>query len=65
VQRKRRDLGLLTGPRSRRWQPEELALVGSASDREVAARLGRPLGSVRYKRQNLGIPAAGRARRGG
>lgn len=40
-----------------RWSPAEDSLLGSASDRDVAEALARPLKAVRLKRQRLGIPA--------
>jgi hypothetical protein len=38
-----------------RWRPEEIALLGSAPDAEVAARIGRSTSAVRARRQTLGI----------
>jgi hypothetical protein len=38
------------------WQPEELALLGTLPDDEVAARIGRTTNAVRIKRTKLGIP---------
>ena len=49
-------------PRGRPWDPAELALLGTASDGSVAARLGRTRRSIILKRRELGIPAG--ARRG-
>jgi hypothetical protein len=39
-----------------RWTPEELALVGTAPDEEIALRTGRTKQAVRAKREQLGIP---------
>jgi DNA-binding CsgD family transcriptional regulator len=38
-----------------RWRPEELALLGSATDEEVARRLARTVGAVRCRRQAAGV----------
>jgi hypothetical protein len=38
-----------------RWTPEELALLGSAPDREIAARFGRTVGAVKRQRAVLGL----------
>jgi hypothetical protein len=38
------------------WMAEELALLGSAPDAEVAARIGRKPAAVTRKRCRLGIP---------
>lgn len=38
-----------------RWRAEEIALVGPASDEEIAARLGRSVEAVRSRRQKLEI----------
>jgi hypothetical protein len=40
---------------SRPWTDEELALMGTMSDEELAARIGRSKTGVRVKRTNLGI----------
>jgi hypothetical protein len=37
---------------------EELALLGTLSDREVSRRTGRTLSAIAQKRFALGIPAA-------
>jgi hypothetical protein len=37
------------------WTPEELALLGTMSNEEVAARVGRSVKAVRVKRNKLGI----------
>jgi hypothetical protein len=39
-----------------RWLPEELALLGTAPDVELAARLGRSRQSVTHRRVRSGIP---------
>jgi hypothetical protein len=38
-----------------RWRPEEIALLGTASDQELAARLGRTVLAVLTRRQKVGI----------
>lgn len=38
-----------------RWRPEEIALVGTGPDDEIAARLQRTAGAVRTKRWQLGL----------
>jgi hypothetical protein len=38
-----------------RWRPEEIALLGSAPDEEIAAWLGRTVNAVRTRRQMLRI----------
>jgi hypothetical protein len=40
----------------RPWTPQEEALLGTASDTEIAARLGRKIEVVCMRRQKLGIP---------
>ena len=40
----------------RPWTPEEDALLGTASDTEIAARLDRHIATVCIRRQKLGIP---------
>jgi hypothetical protein len=39
------------------WQPEEVKLLGTAPDSQIAARIGRRNEVVRHKRQTLHIPA--------
>jgi hypothetical protein len=39
-----------------RWSDADLALLGTAPDAEVAARVGRSAQAVRIKRSRLGIP---------
>lgn len=46
-----------------RWQPEELALLGTAPDAEIAARLGRTAEGVAQRRRLRGIPPWRRAPR--
>jgi hypothetical protein len=41
-----------------RWSAEDLALLGSATDANVAAQTGRTVGAVRVMRTRLGIPSA-------
>jgi hypothetical protein len=43
----------------RAWKPEQLALLGTMPDNEVAVRVGRPENAVRVKRSRLGIPPFG------
>ncbi len=55
VAEQRRRLGI-----SRRvapWTPEQIALLGTASDREVGRATGRSESSVHRKREALGIPS--------
>jgi hypothetical protein len=40
------------------WTPEQLALLGTLPDTEVAARIGRTPGAVRSQRTLRGIPNA-------
>ncbi len=42
-------------PSRRHWTDEQLALIGTASDRAVATALGLPIKAVKYKREKLGI----------
>jgi hypothetical protein len=65
VERRRRtarqlDLGrhLWKGYHGPRWTAKELALLGRASDEEVARRTGRTTNAVRQRRELLGIPRA-------
>jgi hypothetical protein len=37
------------------WTPAELALLGTAPDENVAARIGRPVNAVRLRRMRFGI----------
>jgi hypothetical protein len=48
------------------WQQDELALLGTLPDAEVAARIGCSTNAVRVKRTKLRIPTAraGRRRQG-
>lgn len=41
-----------------RWSPEDIALLGSGIDAEIAAHLGRSLQAVYRKRRGLGIGAS-------
>jgi len=47
------------------WTREQLALVGTLPDAEVARRIGRSTTAVRVKRQRLSIPSAFDRRRRG
>jgi hypothetical protein len=38
------------------WAPEEIALLGTMPDEQVAGRMGRTVGAVRQKREELRIP---------
>jgi hypothetical protein len=57
---------LVTGYHGPRWTEEDLALLGTAPDEEVARRIGRTANAVRVMRDRLGIPrpAGGRWRDG-
>jgi hypothetical protein len=57
VRVKRVELGL-PNPQSRVWTSKEIALLGTATDAEVARRTGRSRLAVAQKRQALGIFAA-------
>jgi hypothetical protein len=61
-----KDLGrnLVTGYHGPLWTAEEVALLGTAPDEEVARRIGRTPNAVRVMRDRLGIPrpAGGRWR---
>jgi hypothetical protein len=56
------DLGehLVPGYHGPRWTAAELALLGTASDEEVAARTGRTRESVRLMRTRRGVARHGR-----
>ena len=63
VERRRRtalELGLRPRqrPGGRPWTETELALLGTAPDAEVAARVGRTEAAVRVMRTRLGLPTA-------
>jgi len=49
---------LRTGYHGPWWTEEELALLGTLPDDEVAARVGRTANAVRIKRTLRGIPTA-------
>jgi hypothetical protein len=56
---------LVLGYHGPRWTEEQLRLLGTAADAEVARRTGRTPNAVRVMRGRLGIPAfAGRRGRG-
>ena len=42
--------------RGKAWTPEHQALIGTMPDREVAARTGHPLKSVKHMRLKLQVP---------
>ena len=57
VRAKRRELGRpLAQPGWRLWTPAEEALLGTDTDKAVAARLKRSRKAVRMHRGHLGIP---------
>jgi hypothetical protein len=49
---------LHTGYHGPRWTAEELALLGTMPDEEVATQIGKTLVAVRIRRTRLGIPSA-------
>jgi hypothetical protein len=51
----RRQQGYGRWPSKNDWQPEELALLGTMPDDQLAARIGRTANGVRLKRTRLGI----------
>jgi hypothetical protein len=55
VRQKREQLGI-PNPAAGRWAAEEVALLGTLADEEVARGLGRSLSSVIRMRRKLGIP---------
>jgi DNA-binding XRE family transcriptional regulator len=44
-------------PESRFWTADEIALLGTGTDEEVAGRLGRSVNAVRSRRHKSKIPA--------
>jgi hypothetical protein len=54
---KRTDLGI-ANPKSRAWTPEEVSQLSTATDAEVAERIGRTASADAQKRIALGIPPA-------
>lgn len=52
------DTTTLGGPRGVPWADDEIALLGTDTDRAIAARLGRSIASVKLQRDRHGIPAA-------
>jgi hypothetical protein len=55
--------GTLKGlPNLRFFTPEEIALLGTDTDRAVASALGRDVQTISWKRRKLRIPAVGRKR---
>ena len=55
----------IPNPSGNGWTAEELALLGTAPDAEVAARIGRSEEAVTLKRCKLRIPTARDRRRRG
>jgi hypothetical protein len=55
----------IPNPSSPGWTAEELDLLGTMPDAEVAARIGQTEGAVTLKRCRLGIPTACDRRRVG
>lgn len=53
---KRQALGVSASRPRRRWSPEEVALLGTAYDGEIAGHFGRSQEAVRVKTVALGIP---------
>ena len=47
---------LVLGYHGPRWTPEDIALLGTLPDEEVARRTGRTVEGVRIRRTRLGIP---------
>jgi hypothetical protein len=64
VRQKGGKLGI-PNPTGNRWSAEELALLGTLHDAEVAARTRQSQSAVTQKRIELGIPSAGDRRRKG
>jgi hypothetical protein len=54
---------LVTGYHGPLWTPEDIALLGTLPDDEVARRAGRTLNGVRIMRTRLGIPTFADRRR--
>lgn len=52
-------------PKPRPWTEEELRLLGTMADAELADKIGRPPNAIRVKRTRLGLPSAcdGRCRK--
>ncbi len=52
------DLGrnLVTGYHGPLWTPEDIALLGTVPDEDVARKTSRTVEAVRQKREKLGIP---------
>ena len=46
----------VTGYHGPLWTPEDIPLLGTLPDKEVARRTGRTVNGVRLKREELGIP---------
>jgi hypothetical protein len=47
---------LVVGYHGRVWAPEDIALLGTIPDEDLARRTGRTADAVRKKRKQLGIP---------
>jgi hypothetical protein len=58
----RRRLGIEARPLLRRWQPAELAMLGTAPDHQLAERLQRSVTAVRRRRRALHLPRHGSRR---
>jgi hypothetical protein len=56
------DRNLILGYHGPRWTPEDIALLGTIPDEDVASRTGRKADAVRQKQEELGIanPVSGR-----
>jgi hypothetical protein len=53
----RRRFGIKPVPAPRFWRPEQLKLLGTKPDPEIAKMLGRSRDSVQLARARYGIPA--------
>lgn len=57
IQTKRCKLGIyVEEPKFKYWTPEEDALLGTDSDKAMAAKIGRTIDAVYARRLKLGIP---------
>lgn len=54
LDRTRRGIAAFSEPR-KPWSKEEIAMLGTATDAEIASKLKRSVASVRYKRYSLSI----------
>lgn len=58
IVRKRIAAGTWWNPfRNKLWEPHEIALLGTMTDKEVSQRIGRSVDAVAGRRINSGIPA--------